>query len=112
MKAKRLVSAVLATAMAFACAVSASANGNGHNYGEYVPEVGDEQFGCYYYIIGDVNRDYKITVTDITLVAAHVKGKRALKDPIALEAADTNKDGSINITDVIRIAAYVKGQKK
>ena len=112
MKAKRLVSAVLATAMAFSCAVSASANGNGHNYGEYEPEVGEIMHGCYSYINGDANCDGTINVTDVSKIAAHVKGIKPITDFLEFAAADTDKNGIINTRDVVRVAAYVKGIKK
>jgi len=60
--------------------------------------------------LGDVNGDNAINVTDISLVAAHVKGRKALSaNKFAL--ADINKDGSVNVTDISRIAAHVKGVK-
>lgn len=60
--------------------------------------------------LGDVNGDNKINITDVTLVAAHIKGKRMLAaDKIIY--ADINKDGKINITDVTKIAAHIKGKK-
>ncbi|SFC59959.1 dockerin type I repeat-containing protein [Ruminococcus albus] len=61
-------------------------------------------------VLGDVNGDSKINITDITLVAAHVKGKRILSAE-KQKAADVNKDGKINITDITKIAAHVKGKK-
>ena len=60
--------------------------------------------------LGDVNGDNAINVTDISLVAAHVKGRKALSaNKFAL--ADINKDGSVNVTDISWIAAHVKGVK-
>ncbi|SFD42319.1 dockerin type I repeat-containing protein, partial [Ruminococcus albus] len=61
-------------------------------------------------LLGDVNFDGKINVTDIVKVAAHVKGKKLL-DKTAARAADVNNDGKINITDIIIIAAHVKGKE-
>ncbi|SFB67753.1 hypothetical protein SAMN02910406_00198 [Ruminococcus albus] len=61
------------------------------------------------YAPGDVNGDGNINVTDITKVAAHVKGKKIL-DEKGMKAADVNKDGNVNVTDIIRIAAHVKGK--
>lgn len=59
---------------------------------------------------GDVNGDGKVNITDITLTAAYVKGKRMLSDK-ALAAADVNGDGSVNNTDITRLAAFVKGKR-
>ncbi|SEL36078.1 leucine-rich repeat protein [Ruminococcus albus] len=61
-------------------------------------------------IIGDVNADGIINITDITKVAAHVKGKKLL-DENAQKFADVNNDGKINISDITKIAAHVKGKK-
>ena len=58
--------------------------------------------------MGDVNGDGNINVTDIAIVAAHVKGIRAI-DPTAYARADVNKDDNINVTDIAIIAAHVKG---
>ena len=48
--------------------------------------------------LGDVNGDGKINVTDIILVAAHIKGKRVLSKT-ATAAADVNGDGKISDDD-------------
>ena len=62
------------------------------------------------YALGDVNGDGNINITDITKVAAQVKGKKML-DEKGIKAADVNKDGKVNVTDIIHIAAHVKGKK-
>ena len=49
-----------------------------------------------------------MNVTDISMVAAHVKGIKPLKDEI-LERADINGDGKVTVTDVAKLAARVKG---
>lgn len=59
---------------------------------------------------GDVNGDGELTVTDVTKVAAHIKGKKLLSDDEKLRA-DVNGDGIINITDISKIAAHIKGEK-
>lgn len=61
-------------------------------------------------MIGDVNTDSVINVTDITKVAAHIKGKKLL-DYYAQKFADVNNDGKINVTDITKIAAHIKGKK-
>ena len=61
--------------------------------------------------MGDINGDGKINITDITMVAAFIKGKRQLDDE-AKKYADINKDGKINVTDIALVAAHVKGLKK
>ncbi|SEK27726.1 dockerin type I domain-containing protein [Ruminococcus albus] len=60
--------------------------------------------------LGDVNGDGDIDTTDVTLVAAHVKGKKIL-DPKDAVYADVDRNGKINITDIIIIAAHVKGKR-
>ena len=61
-------------------------------------------------MLGDVNGDGKINVTDVSKTAAHVKGIKSL-DINAQKSADVNGDGKINVTDVSKIAAHVKGIK-
>lgn len=61
-------------------------------------------------ITGDVNGDGVINVTDITKLAAHVKGIKALEADELLRA-DVNDDKTINITDISMLAAHVKGIK-
>ena len=61
-------------------------------------------------ILGDVNGDGDINVTDIGMVAAHIKGIKAL-DEKAIKAADVNGDGDVNVTDIAMIAAHIKGIK-
>ena len=61
-------------------------------------------------LLGDCNRDGVIDVTDIAIIAAHVKGVKKLdgRGPLT---ADVDETGLINITDVSTIAAHVKGRK-
>ncbi|MBQ8965102.1 MAG: dockerin type I repeat-containing protein [Ruminococcus sp.] len=59
---------------------------------------------------GDVNGDGEVNVTDVVLVAAHVKSIRALFDD-RLARADVNHDDDVNVTDLTKIAAHVKGIK-
>ena len=61
-------------------------------------------------LLGDVNGDGKINVTDITKIASHIKGKKLL-DAQAQKRADVNNDGNINITDITKIASHIKGKK-
>ena len=61
-------------------------------------------------LLGDINFDGKINVTDIVKVAAHVKGEKLL-DKTAARAADVNGDSIIDVTDIIMIAAHIKGKK-
>jgi uncharacterized repeat protein (TIGR01451 family) len=57
------------------------------------------------YIIGDINGDQKINLTDVIYLANYIlKGGPA---PVPLEAADVNCDGKYDLTDVILLARYV-----
>ena len=59
---------------------------------------------------GDVNGDGTVNVTDLSLTAAQVKGKKSLKEDQAARA-DVNGDDMITVTDVSLIAAHIKGKK-
>ena len=59
---------------------------------------------------GDVNRDGNINVTDIALVASHIKGIKAL-DEDGIKAADVDNDTKVNVTDIAMIASHIKGIK-
>ena len=61
-------------------------------------------------VLGDVNSDRQINISDVMKVATHsIKGGK-LTTQIELDAADVNKDGKINISDVMKIANYsIKG---
>lgn len=61
-------------------------------------------------LFGDVNTDSVINVSDITKIAAHIKGKKLL-DENAQKFADVNGDGVINVSDITKIAAHIKGKK-
>ena len=51
-----------------------------------------------------------INVTDITKLAAYVKGKKMI-DKYSLNAADVNADESVNVNDIVATAAHAKGKK-
>ena len=78
---------------------------------EYAKKYGFEfiSMGSIPWSKGDLNHDGVVNVTDISLLAAHVKGVKKLE--FASEA-DLNGDGSINVTDISQLAAHVKGIKK
>lgn len=59
---------------------------------------------------GDVNGDGKVDVTDVSMIAAHVKGKKPLSEE-QQKAADVNGDGKVNVADLAATAAQVKGKK-
>ena len=57
---------------------------------------------------GDISGDGAVNITDVSKLAAQVKGIKALEGD-ALKAADINSDGEVNVTDISLLAAYVKG---
>ena len=61
-------------------------------------------------IMGDTNGDGDINVTDIAVVASHIKGIKALEGD-GLKAADVNADKDVNVTDISMIASHIKGIK-
>ena len=65
---------------------------------------------CIEDIVGDVNFDGKVNITDVALINAHVKKTKTLTGD-ELEKADVNGDGKVNITDVALVNAHVKKVK-
>ena len=59
---------------------------------------------------GDANNDDKINVTDIAMIASHIKGIKALSN-YQFNAADVNNDKKLTVTDIAMIAAHIKGIK-
>ncbi len=59
-------------------------------------------------LIGDVNGDGIVNVTDISKAAAHVKGIKALSEE-EFARADVDKDDAVKVTDISKIAAHIKG---
>ena len=57
---------------------------------------------------GDVNGSSEVDVSDLTGVAAHVKGIRNV-DEYYFDNADVDGDGELTVTDLTKIAAHVKG---
>ncbi|EXM40902.1 hypothetical protein RASY3_00720, partial [Ruminococcus albus SY3] len=80
------------------------------NHFDTEPECIEAVIGESRSALGDVNNDGIINVTDITKIAAHVKGKKLLKNDEIIRA-DINKDGKITVTDITKVAAHVKGKK-
>ncbi len=57
---------------------------------------------------GDLNGDRIVNVTDLSRLAAYIKGKKDLPFP---DAADINNSGKIDVTDLSKLAAHIKGKK-
>ena len=61
-------------------------------------------------ILGDVNGDGTINVSDISMVAAHVKSVKSMNEAQS-KRADVNRDGIVNVSDIGMLAAHVKNIK-
>lgn len=57
---------------------------------------------------GDANGDGDINVTDIAVIAGHIKGIKPLGDN-GMKAADADESGELNVTDIAMIASHIKG---
>ena len=59
-------------------------------------------------VAGDVNRDGRISISDVTaLIAALLSGQQANTNTFSSEAADCNQDDDISITDVTTLISYL-----
>ena len=59
---------------------------------------------------GDADLNGSINVSDIAVVASHIKGIKALSEA-QFAAADVNNDGQMTVSDIAIIAAHIKGIK-
>ena len=57
-------------------------------------------------LVGDVNQDTKINLSDATGVVQHAMKVKAITDADALIAADANDDSKINLSDTTCIVKY------
>ena len=57
-------------------------------------------------LIGDVNNDGEVNITDVTLLMAYLINDDATLE-INLDAADVNQDGDVNITDAVSLISIV-----
>ena len=57
-------------------------------------------------LVGDVNQDTKINLSDATGVVQHAMKVRSITDADALIAADANDDSKINLSDATCIVKY------
>ena len=51
-------------------------------------------------IIGDLNNDKRISVTDLSILKSHFVGITIITDESVLKRADLNNDGKISMTDL------------
>ena len=59
---------------------------------------------------GDADLNGSINVSDIAVVASHIKGIKAMSEA-QFAAADVNNDGQMTVSDIAIIAAHIKGIK-
>ena len=62
------------------------------------------------YLLGDVNKDGKITLADYTKILAHVKKTKLLTEE-EQKRADVNQDGKVTLADYTKVLAHVKKTK-
>lgn len=61
------------------------------------------------HLIGDINGDGKITISDVAKTTSHIRGKVLLKD-YDFAVADINGDGKVTISDKAKINAHMRGK--
>ena len=59
---------------------------------------------------GDVDNNKQINVTDISMIASHIKGQKALS-AAGVKAADVDGNNQVTVADIATIAAHIKGIK-
>ena len=59
---------------------------------------------------GDADLNGSINVSDIAVVASHIKGIKAMSEA-QFAAADVNNDGQMTVSYIAIIAAHIKGIK-
>lgn len=133
MNKKKLISGLMSMALAFSTLGGLTANatrdaapiGKDWRYPVFAEKVkvyddcvtvwykkGAKPYTVKSFIRGDINMDGNVNVTDLNILAAHVKGIRSLNtctDDEPYYIADINADGERNVTDVNKLAAYIKG---
>ena len=84
--------------------------GKGNCTGSVVKEFKITDPKDFKFSLGDVNLDGSVDVTDIGMVASHIKGVKALSSE-GMKAADVDRNNDINVTDISMIASHIKGIK-
>ena len=73
-------------------------------------ENGNEKYTII--IIGDLTKDGKIDVYDVSMLYQYIRGKRTINDKASLKAASIRKQSSINVYDVTKLYQFVRGKIK
>lgn len=58
-------------------------------------------------LLGDVNEDGKIDVTDLSVMAIHLADNIPLGSETAEEAADVDKNCKFNLADLARLRQFI-----
>ena len=62
------------------------------------------------YLLGDINQDGNVALSDVKRLLSHVKGTSLLGSPETNnKIGDINQDGNVTLTDVKRLLSHVKG---
>lgn len=76
---------------------------------EYVKETSFDVTVTVTGMVGDINNDGSVNITDLMMCLYYVSGRTTLEGN-ALKAADVNGDGAVTIIDLMRILYYVSGR--
>ena len=60
-------------------------------------------------LLGDLNADGRVNITDLMMCLHHVSGRTQLSEE-RISVADIDGNGSVNITDLMRMLHYVSGR--
>ena len=69
-----------------------------------------KEYTLYTRITGDVTGDDKITLSDVSRLFKHVRGKQIITDEETLSLCDVTGDGKITLSDVSKLFKYVRGK--
>ena len=59
---------------------------------------------------GDINNDDKVSLSDVTMLYKHYRGKAIIEDEETLSMSDLNHDGKITLSDVTKLYKYYRGK--
>ena len=66
------------------------------------PDPGTEE-----YILGDVNNDGKVDITDLSTMAINLVDRKKFSNAAATKAADVNRDGAFDLTDLATCRQFI-----
>ncbi|MBR6835200.1 MAG: dockerin type I repeat-containing protein, partial [Oscillospiraceae bacterium] len=59
------------------------------------------------YMLGDVNNDGKVDITDLSTMAINLVDRKKFSNAAATKAADVNKDGAFDLTDLATCRQFI-----